>query len=234
MQVIFAPTTKFAVQQITPIELTESKTGTHRYYRDSEGRMYPSITTILSATKPERSKQALEDWKERVGHEEAHEISQESIRWGHRLHHLCENYVLGNQVELDLTSVPDKMFVGIAKVIKGGLRKVYGVELTGACQRLKVAGSSDLVCQWLQDGTIVDYKNSRKPKMKKWIRDYILQGVGYSEIMNSCYPELPKINKTVILVGVKDGDCQPFDHDITEDDREEFRDRVRIFHKLHG
>ena len=46
-----------------------------RHYCLPDGTKVPSVTTILDATKPEEKKQALQEWRNRVGHERAQQIS---------------------------------------------------------------------------------------------------------------------------------------------------------------
>ena len=42
-----------------------------RYYATPDGNKLPSVTTILDKTKSEESKQALQNWRARVGVEQA-------------------------------------------------------------------------------------------------------------------------------------------------------------------
>jgi genome maintenance exonuclease 1 len=42
-----------------------------RKYATPDGEKLPSVTTILDATKSEESKQALANWRKRVGHAKA-------------------------------------------------------------------------------------------------------------------------------------------------------------------
>ena len=49
-----------------------------RYYATPTGNKLPSVTTILDRTKPEEQKQALRNWKKRVGEKKAQEIVTEA------------------------------------------------------------------------------------------------------------------------------------------------------------
>jgi len=42
-----------------------------RLYQTPDGARVPSVTTVLEKTKPEESRQALAEWKRRVGTERA-------------------------------------------------------------------------------------------------------------------------------------------------------------------
>ena len=66
---------------------------------------YVAITKVIAETKPWKDKQALEDWKLRVGEEEATKISEEAKERGRRLDNdfeqlhttgSCENIALAN------------------------------------------------------------------------------------------------------------------------------------------
>jgi hypothetical protein len=43
---------------------------------DVEGKKIPSVTTILSSTKPKEAQESLQKWRDRVGAEEARKITQ--------------------------------------------------------------------------------------------------------------------------------------------------------------
>ena len=58
-----------------------------------DGNKLPSVTTILDATKSEESKQALQNWRNRVGREQAQQITTEAANRGTRMHTYLEQYV---------------------------------------------------------------------------------------------------------------------------------------------
>ena len=49
-----------------------------------EGVAYPSVTGILSATKPARDRQALQNWRRRVGYQQAQKITTKAAKRGTR------------------------------------------------------------------------------------------------------------------------------------------------------
>ena len=49
-----------------------------RLYENPYGDPVPSVTTILDKTKPQEKRQALADWKKRVGEENAQRIVTEA------------------------------------------------------------------------------------------------------------------------------------------------------------
>ena len=52
----------------------------------------PSVTSILQATKSEEDKASLENWKQRVGHEEANKIKIEASNRGTSMHSYIEDF----------------------------------------------------------------------------------------------------------------------------------------------
>ena len=64
-----------------------------RLYATPDGNKLPSVTTILDATKSEESKQALQNWRNRVGREQAQQITTEAANRGTRMHTYLEQYV---------------------------------------------------------------------------------------------------------------------------------------------
>ena len=57
-----------------------------RRYVTPDGEKLPSVTTILSDTTPEEKKKALQEWRNRVGHQKAQEITTEAASRGTRMH----------------------------------------------------------------------------------------------------------------------------------------------------
>src|SRR5210317_2390214 len=64
-----------------------------RLYTTPTGEAVPSVTTILDKTKSEEKKQALRNWKKRVGEAKAQEIVTEAAGRGTRMHKWLEDYV---------------------------------------------------------------------------------------------------------------------------------------------
>ena len=62
-----------------------------RAYETPEGKLYPSITTVLSI----RNKKQLFEWRKRVGEDVANHIATCAVR-GTAVHKMCEDY-LNNQ-----------------------------------------------------------------------------------------------------------------------------------------
>lgn len=175
-----------------------------RRYATPDGLKLPSVTTILDATKTEESKQALEQWRKRVGIQKAQAITTEAANRGTRLHSYLENYVKHGSIG-ERTSNPYSWpsHAMAAVIADKGLTKVnefWGTEVPLYYPKV-YAGTTD--CCGIHDGdeAIIDFKQSNKEKKREWIDDYFLQLCAYSEAHNALHGT--KIQKGVIMMAVK-------------------------------
>ena len=75
----------------------------HRHYAVGQEKL-PSVTTVLGETK---DKKFLEDWKKRVGEQQAEKIKNDAAARGSVMHHVLEEYIAGNKhVDLTQTNKP--------------------------------------------------------------------------------------------------------------------------------
>jgi len=175
-----------------------------RVYLTPDGKKVPSVTTVLSATQPEDKKQALNEWRKRVGIENAQKITTEAANRGTRMHTYLEHYVKTGEMK-DRGSNPFgwASHAMAETVIKTGLSKVneiWGVEIPLYFPKL-YAGTTDGVGIHLGEEAILDYKQTNKPKKREWIDDYFLQLAAYALAHNEVYGT--NIRKGVVLMCVK-------------------------------
>ena len=202
--------------------------GTRIY--DIDGSRLPSVTTILGRTKDQ---QFIKDWKAKVGEKEADRIKNLSSNRGTAMHKFLEHYILRTGYD-DLTELGQKAKAMAQKIIEFGLAPVeewYGSEVTLYYPGL-YAGSTDLVC--LHNGleTIVDFKQSNRPKKEEWIEDYYLQIAAYA--MAHDYVHGSKIRQGVIMMCTPDLYYQEFritDHELREW-KHKFLKRLDMYHEL--
>jgi genome maintenance exonuclease 1 len=171
---------------------------------DTPGGRLPSVTTILDKTKPEEKKQALNEWKKRVGHAQAQAITTEAANRGTRMHTYLEHYVKTGELK-DKGSNPFgwASYAMAETVIEDGLKNVtefWGVEIPLYFPKL-YAGTSDGAGIHLREESILDYKQTNKPKRREWIEDYFLQLAAYALAHNEVYGT--NIRKGVVLMCVK-------------------------------
>ena len=173
---------------------------------DIHGVRLPSVTSILSRTKDQAF---LKNWKAKVGKEEAERIKNESAKRGTSMHKYLENYVLQTGYE-DLTPMGQLAKNMAQKVIDDGLAPVdgyYGSEVTLYYPGL-YAGSTDLVCSHNGLDTIVDFKQSNRPKRLEWVEDYFMQIAAYAMAHDQIYGST--IRQGVIMICTPDLYYQEF------------------------
>jgi hypothetical protein len=173
---------------------------------DVHGIRLPSVTTILDKTK---NKAYLNRWRNKVGHEEAERIKNLSSKRGTAMHKFIEKYIQESGFK-DLTPIGQEAEPMAQKIIKSGLTPVseyYGAEVTVHYPGL-YAGSTDLVCLHNDMETIVDFKQSNRPKKEEWIEDYYLQIAAYAMAHDHIYGS--SIEQGIIMVCTPDLYYQEF------------------------
>ena len=178
-----------------------------RHYCLPDGNKVPSVTTILDRTKPEEAKQALREWKNRVGVERAQAITTEAANRGTRMHTYLERYVKNDDIgEFPTNPFAQPSWFMAAQVILEGLQHVdeyWGCEVPLYYSGL-YAGTTDCVGVWKGQPAIMDFKQTNKPKKREWIDDYFLQLAAYAAAHNDTHGT--QINTGVILMCAKPAD----------------------------
>lgn len=181
-----------------------------RLYATPDGNKVPSVTTILDKTKPQEAKEALANWRKAVGEEKAQQITTEAANRGTRMHTYLENFIKGEELK-DSVSNPyaQQSLVMAKKVIEEGftdIHEVWGSEVPLYFPEL-YAGTTDCVGIHNGDESILDFKQSNKPKKLEWIEDYFLQLTAYALAHNEVHGT--NIRKGVILMCVRPPEIQP-------------------------
>lgn len=190
--------------------LTRESVDGKRLYATPDGDRLPSVTTVLDATKPEEKRQALQQWRNRVGHAQAQAITTEAANRGTRMHSYLEHYVKTGEIK-PKGSNPFSWasHVMAETVIDQGLSQVtefWGIEVPLYFPGI-YAGTTD--CVGLHQGipAILDFKQSNRPKREEWIDDYKLQLAAYAAAHNEVYGT--DINRGVILMCVRPTESEP-------------------------
>ena len=187
---------------------TRSTTDGLRTYDIGKEKL-PSVTTILKATESEEKKESLARWMAKVGETEAEKIRHESAARGTNMHLHLEKYILGDG-HLDLTPEGEIAKAMADTIIEKGLKdigEVWGSEVTLHYPG-KYAGQTDLVGVYDFEDSIIDFKQSNKPKQRQWIADYFMQLGAYALAHNEVYNT--DITQGVILMCTPDNYFQKF------------------------
>ena len=157
-----------------------------RHYVNEQGSIYPSITTILSI----RGKEAIYEWRKRVGDAEANRISSRANKRGTQFHSLLEQYFLNQITDVDqfkadaLAYNPGIWFLFLEAIqeLEKHIGKIYCIEDYLYSDEYGVAGAVDMIAEWDGVLSVVDFKTSNKAKKEEWIENYFIQGTAYAKM----------------------------------------------------
>lgn len=157
-----------------------------RVYLTPDGERLPSVTTILSATK---DMTALNEWKKRVGEQRAKEITTEAAGVGTAMHNNLERFIAGLQRQPGNNPVHVQANKMADVIIERGLsdvKEVWAMEQSLYYPGL-YSGTTDLVGVYKDNPSVMDYKQTNKPKKEEWVEDYKIQLVAYIMAHNEVY-----------------------------------------------
>lgn len=149
-----------------------------RFYTTPRGERYPSVTTVLGKA---TDQSWIQEWKDRVGEEEARKIGFQAANRGTAVHEIAEQYLRNNpdykkkQMPMNVAS-----FLSIKPILDKNIGLIAGLELPLYSDFLRTAGRVDVVAKWCGVWSIIDFKTSRREKKKEDIKNYFLQESCYS------------------------------------------------------
>ena len=159
---------------------TRSTTDGIRTYAVGNEKL-PSVTSILQATQSEEKRRKLAQWQAIKGAEEARRIKE--------------------------GKVAKSMAETVIEQGLGPLQEIWGSEVTLWYPGL-YAGATDLVGVYDYEDSIIDFKQSNRPKRREWIEDYFMQLAAYAMAHNQVYGT--EIRQGVILMCTPDNYFQKF------------------------
>ena len=188
------------------VQATRSTEHGSRTY-DVAGMKLPSVTTVLAKTKDQTY---IRKWKERVGEEQAEHIKNYSSKRGTAMHKFLEKHIQGAGYD-DLTPIGQEASPMAKKIIEkgmGDLTEIWGSEVVLYYPDL-YAGATDVVGIYNGRESIIDFKQTNKPKRREWIDDYFIQLGAYAMAHNYVYRT--QIQSGIILMCSKDKLFQKFE-----------------------
>ena len=180
-------------------ELKRQESDEGRFYLDSKNNPVPSVTTVLNKTS--NKKDSIQQWRNRVGEEEANRIIKQSTDIGTMVHEALELY-LNEKEWRNFSDNEDGVLAErmTEKFIESGLNsitEVWGLEVGLILDGL-YAGTADCVGKINGVPSLIDFKTARKMKKREWIEDYFLQCCAYANAHNVMFDT--DINQIVILM----------------------------------
>jgi len=200
---------KLVSRYVYPTSTRAKLDGLRHYTVDGEEQPLPSVTTVLGKTQPKEKQESLARWRQRVGSREAEKTTRDAAIRGTAMHKYLEDLIIGKP-SLDLTPLGLQAQTMAEIIVERGLNdcsEIYGIEATLFYPGL-YAGSVDLVAKYQDKVSIIDFKQTNKPKQREWIDDYFLQMAAYGMAHDAVYGT--SIEQGVIMMCSKDGYYQQF------------------------
>jgi len=179
-----------------------------RVYVTPDGESLPSVTTILGATK---DMTALNEWRKRIGEENANQITREAAGVGTAMHANLERFIIGEQRQPGNNPVHIQANAMADIIIENGLSKlseVWALEQSLYFPGL-YSGTTDVIGVFEGIPAIFDHKQTNKPKKSEWVDDYRIQLVAYILAHNEVYGT--DIRRGVVFMCSRDLQYQQFD-----------------------
>ena len=224
---------KIVDKYVYPKSSRASIAGLRHYTVTGEEQKLPSVTTVIGQTQPQEKQESLDRWRQRVGLREAQKITRDAAIRGTAMHKYLEDLIRGER-SLDLTPLGVEATRMAEIIVERGLNdcsEIYGIEATLYYPGL-YAGSVDLVAKYKDKESIIDFKQTNKPKQREWIGDYFLQMAAYGMAHDAVYGTT--IEQGVIMMCSKDGFYQQFVIEGKEfrDAKHKFLGRLDEFYSL--
>lgn len=203
------PRTKYkhlpATRGFGRLEVRTDDDGT-RFYQAPCGEWYPSASTVAGWDR----KDFFDKWmKDPTNFAEA----LRARKRGNMLHEAIERYLHNREDYL----APFKghiryefLFDQIRKPL-AGISNIRATEMALFSDLLKVAGRVDLVADYNDVLSVIDFKGSTKTKREDWIEHYFVQATMYSIMYHECF-DIP-VKQIVLLIACEDGNSQTFVRD---------------------
>ena len=192
-----------------PVEVTELSTKTvnrKRFYETPEGKLYPSITTVLSRRKME----GLLEWRKKVGDDVANYVARTAAARGTKVHHMCEDF-LNNNFDEEIHKknfLPYTLFGQLKPHLQDKVNNIMSQECGLYSDKYMVAGRVDCIGEYNGIPSIIDFKTSTRERNDDWNESYYIQASAYAEMFEERTGI--EINQIVILVVTEDGIVQEF------------------------
>lgn len=188
-------------------EIKQVNSENGRKYVTPSGKAYPSVTTVLSSY----NKQAILEWRQRVGDKEANRISSQASRRGTAMHSYCEKYLLNEMTAMKLRSMlPNvkQLFRQLTPHLDANIGKVYCLEKSLYSDILQIAGQVDCIAEWEGKLSVIDFKTASKYKKEENIQNYFMQCTAYALMFEHLTGIV--IDQIVVAIAVEEGDIPQF------------------------
>ncbi len=188
-------------QKLPYLNAKQVRENGRQYYLNAQGDRFPSVTTILNATKPQADRERLLQWRQRIGLAEATRISTAAGRRGTSTHKYIEQYLQGEEISCPESVRP--YWDSIEPVLQE-ISDVQLVEGTVFHDDLRYAGRLDCVASYRGIPCVCDWKTADFPKGSiERLFDYPLQLAAYQAAFNESYQGYDiQLNHALLVVAI--------------------------------
>lgn len=179
-----------------PKLLTEEVDG-KRLYLAPNGEHYPSVTTVLS----DYNKKEIQEWRARVGEEQANKISRQATTRGTSVHKVIEKYLKNEDIsKYEMLPNVKSLFFRMKEELDKKVNNIHCLEDKLYSHTLKLAGTVDCISEYNGELSVIDFKTSVRLKKKENIGNYFMQAAAY----RTMFKEMTGLDakQVIILIGV--------------------------------
>jgi len=173
-----------------------------RYYKVPDDQELLRLVSITSVTS-HFNREIFDNWRKKIGEDEAQKITKAATARGTDLHSLVENHLYNKDLP-PVAPMADFLFK-IAKIELNKINNIHCLEGALYSKQLGVAGTTDCIGEHNGELAVIDFKTSKKPKPREWITNYFVQamfyGMAYYEMTGT------PIKKLVIIMSCENGEC---------------------------
>jgi len=189
-------------RKVARLKVRTDSDGT-RFYQAPNGKWYPSASTVANWEK----KEFFENWRKNPKNFAEGERAKKR---GTMLHEAIERYLNNRDDYLDALG-GNIHYNFLFDQIRGDLAKITNIraqETALYSDLMQLAGRVDLVADYEDDLSIIDFKGSRQTKKEEWVENYLVQTTMYAIMYHERFGT--PIKQVVVIITCEDGNCQVF------------------------
>lgn len=195
------------------------------YVSPTNGKHYPSITTMLGA----KEKPFLKEWRNMLGEDKAKKEMQRCADRGTAVHEMIEHYI-NNEENPTKGYAPEHIReFNQVRLKLNKITNVYTQEVALYSDTLKIAGRVDCIGEYEGKLAVIDFKTSNGDKKNSMIEDYWLQTTFYALAFQEMYGI--QIDDLVIIMSTEKGIVPLVFKDRVDNHIDSLVERINTFYK---
>ena len=177
-----------------------------RYYKVSNGDELKKLVSITSITSNYK-KEFFNQWRKKVGVEEADRITKKATSRGTDMHTLVEQYLKNLDCNSNVLPISEMLFQIAVPALKR-INNIHALEGSLYSLFLGIAGTVDCIEEYEGELAIIDFKTSKKPKPREWIEGYFVQCCAYACMLHEMTGI--SVKKFVIIMSCENGELEVY------------------------